>query len=210
MKQAIRMRAALVTLMLAVCCRTAGALLGKNVGNTPLNAANYKDWPGIMPVVNHASRVYHRWVNGNEHFYYRGDTAALNDTLRKFAQVKSAVRGGPAARTGSDPSFDRTQQVPFGWNLHLVGGIARHLTTLEQGDKIWRPHPVLSIYVGGDIDLRKMRVPPGVTMVSHSALKQRTREALQSTDKTVRGWGAGELADLDPDDARSLGRSPLC
>jgi len=50
----------------------------EHFGNAALNEANFQDWPGIMPLVNHPSRVYHSWVNGNEHFYYRGDTPALN------------------------------------------------------------------------------------------------------------------------------------
>ena len=64
-----------------------------------------------MPVVNHTSRVYHTWVNGNEHFYYQGNLDALNDTLRKFAQEKAVrevvLRPGPGMTT----SFDRTKKI---------------------------------------------------------------------------------------------------
>src|SRR5436309_2184984 len=69
----------------------AWALGEEDFGNAALNEANFQDWPGIMPLVNHPSRVYHTWVNGNEHFYYRGDIAALNDALRKFAASKAEV-----------------------------------------------------------------------------------------------------------------------
>src|SRR5437764_8147461 len=116
-------RAFLVTLILIACCGAARALGTEDFENAPLNAANYTDWPGIMPVVNHASRVYHWWVNGNEEFYYRGDVAALNDALAKFGEAGSpgrevVLRPGP----GVTHSFDGKQQIEFGWDLHLIGG----------------------------------------------------------------------------------------
>jgi HEAT repeat protein len=204
MKQTFLKGAVLAALALAACSSAAWARGQETFGNEPLNAANFNDWPGIMPVVNHPSRVYHTWVNGNEHFYYRGDAAALNDTLRKLAEAKTEVREvvlrpGP----GVTHSFDRAQEIRYGWNLHLVGGIARHLTTREQGDKVWSKHPVLTIYTGGEIDLEKIEIPQGLTVVPLADLKKRTREGLKSPDKTVRGWGAGVLAALDPYDAES-------
>jgi hypothetical protein len=205
LKQTKLIRAILAALLLAASCRTARALGEEEFGNAALSAANYKDWPGIMSVVNHSSRVYRIWVNGNEYFYYQGDMAALNEMLRKFTETKTAVREvvlrpGPGLRH----SFDGTRQIPFGWNLHLIGGDARDLTNLELGDKVWSPHPVLSIYVNSDTDLSKLKIPKGLTLLSLSDLKQRTRAGLKSTDKTVRGWGSGELADLDPYDSESL------
>jgi len=204
MRSPLVKRAILMVLALAACCGAAWALGEETFGNAPLTDANYKDWPGIMPVVNHPSRVYHVWVNGNEHFYYRGDTAALNDTLRKFAEARSEVREvvlrpGP----GEARSFDQTQKIPFGWKLHLIGGIARHVTTLEGGTKVWSPHPRLAVYVGGEVDLEKIEIPKGLTVAPLSQLKQSNRESLKSGDKTVRGWGAGELVALDPYDAES-------
>ena len=63
------------------------ALGFEDFGNEPLSELNYRDWPGVMPLLKLPSWVYHAWCNGSEHFYYRGDTAALNDTLRKFVSV---------------------------------------------------------------------------------------------------------------------------
>jgi hypothetical protein len=203
MNRTILMRAVVLVLMLATSCRPANALGEETFGNAPLNEVNYKDWLGIVPVVNHTSRVYYTWVNGNEHFYYQGNLDALNDTLRKFAQEKAVreviLRPGP----GMTQSFDGTKKISFGWSLHLVGGISRHLTTLEQGDKVWRPNPVLTIYVGGDTALEKVVIPQGMTVLSLAEVKKRTREGLKSSDKTVRGWGCGVLTTLDPYDMES-------
>lgn len=79
----------LILAILALCANSRAWAMGQeDFGNAALNEANFRDWPGIMPLVNHPSRVYHSWVNGNERFYYRGDAVALNDALRKFAASK--------------------------------------------------------------------------------------------------------------------------
>ena len=67
-------------------------------------------------------------------------------------------------------------------------------------DNVWPRHPVLSVYAGGEVDLEKLEFPKDLIVVSVNAVKTRTREGLKSTDKTVRGWGCGELAALDPYD----------
>ena len=55
--------------------------------------------------------------------------------------------------------------------------------------KSWtRKHPVLTVYVGGELPLEKLELPKGLTVVSVAEVAQRAREALKSTDKTVRGW----------------------
>jgi len=189
------------------CCVSSEALaLGEeHFGNAPLNEANYRAFKGVIPLVNHESRAYHTWVNGNEHFYYRGNTSTLNDALRKFAATESEVHEvvlRPAP--GIVYSFNKVKPVPFNWCLHIMGGIARALTTLDKAKCVWSEHPVLTVYVGGDIDLDKIVIPDGVTVVELGDLENRCLKGLESTDKTVRGWGTGVLARLDPYDEESM------
>ena len=200
-------------------------------GNAPLPASNFNEWPGVMLLVNDPSRVYQVWVNGDDRCYYRGDTAALNAALEHFARVGTALnvavedfaRFGTAfdvaledfARAGTKvrevvirPGPGRTtsfhgKPVEFGWMLELVGGLARHQTTLDRGALVWSRHPRLEVYVGDDIRLDELRVPEGVKLLGLGELKRRNVEALGSTDPTVRGWGAGHLAHLDRYDERS-------
>jgi hypothetical protein len=201
-------RALLVTVLMATLLLGAAATRAagmEDFGSAPLNGANYERWPGVMPTVNHPSRVYHWWVNGNEKFFYEGDTAALNDILRRFAEIGTerrvvVLRPGP----GETKSFDQSKTVRFHWSLHLLGGIAGHLATLPQGEKVWSKHPVLSVFVDDAMDLDRLEVPKGVTLVPLAELKQANREALKSANQTVRGWGAGVLAELDHRDPDSL------
>ncbi|MSR56362.1 MAG: hypothetical protein EXS05_01650 [Planctomycetaceae bacterium] len=192
----------------AVVCGTsarAWALGEETFGSEPLNEANFTDWPGVMPLVNNQARVYHTWVNGNEHCYYQGDVAALNEALKQFAAIKAdkhevVLRPGPIEAT----TFHRDKQIPYRWSLNLIGGIAKHMTTLEKGDKIWTTSPVLTVYIDNHLPLDKLAIPDTVTAVGLTELKARYTEALTSSDITVRGWGSGALVGLDRYDAKTL------
>ena len=140
-------------------------------GNAPFG--DYEEWKGteIMPVINHTSRVHHTWCNGNEHFYYRGDTEALNDILHQFAAVKLEVREvvlrpGPArTRTFDDDT------VVNDWQLHLLTGLAGHDTPSGakmnlDGLYVGERNPTLTVFIGGggNVRLNKLWIPKGVTV----------------------------------------------
>jgi hypothetical protein len=205
MKRPILRGGILVGLVLSLAAGAALARGTEDAGNTPLGAGNYGDWPGIMAIVNHPSRVYHTWVNGNEFFYYHGDTAALNDALLRFAETKVPVRQVLfRPEPGDTTDFAGDRKIPCEWTLHLNGGIAAHVLSLDQGKKVWSPYPTLTIYVDDRIDLGNVTVPNQLTIVKLEDLKRQMRAAIkQSTDKTVRGWGSSELAALDPYDTQS-------
>lgn len=185
-------------ILMSVGSRQVFGMAEEQIGNQPLNEFNYQEHKDALRVINHKSRVYHTWVNGNEHFYYQGDTETLNDILSKFADIKAEVheviiRPGP----GQTKTFDG-KVIKYAWLLHINGGIARHLTTIDKGAMIWSKYPQMTVYVGdGGIDLKKIRIPKGVTVVEIDDLSKRYTKALSSSDKTVRGWGCGQLAGLD-------------
>ncbi len=191
-------------LALPVALASAATWLGEeHFGNEPLAEANFADWPGIVPVVNDSSRVYHSWVNGDESCYYSGSIEALNACLRRFAEVKLpirevVVRPGP----GRTESF-HGKPIGFRWQLHLVGGIARHMTGLDQGAKVWSDHPILHIFVDEVIRPEAIQFPEGVTVTGLDSLKARYIEALSSTDLTVRGWACEHVVAADRYDDES-------
>jgi hypothetical protein len=181
--------AAACGLVLAASGRAWG-LGEEQVGNEPLSEANYASWKGLIDVINDPNRVYYNWVNGNENFYFAGDTAKVNDALKRYAasgvEVKEVVlRPAPAETT----TFDRSQKFPYNWHLQIFGGIAAHLTTREFGDQVWNKHPRMTVYVGGDVDLTKLEIPKGVTLVSLDDLSARARKGIGSKDQNVRGDG---------------------
>ena len=189
---------AVLAIVGSLTAQRAWGLGEETFGNDPLNEANFADWKGIMPVVNDKSRVYSNWVNGNEHFFYKSGTKELNAALVEFAKIEvktHEVLLRPAP--GITHTFDR-KEIPFNWELHIHGGISKHLLTLDKGDEVWNKDPRLTIYVGGDIDLAKLEIPNGVTLLDVPTLSKRVAAGIAaSKDKTVRGWGCGQLTSLD-------------
>lgn len=150
----------LVGLLLAT---KAFALAFSEEGNAPQSEQNYVQWRGIMPVVNDKSRVLLSWVNGSEYLCYKGTTKELNVALAHFAKVEVknhvvALRPGPSDRGKGEKA------IPYNWNLHIVGGISRTRATDDVEDLDWQKDPVLTVYVGGDIDLDKLEIPDGVAL----------------------------------------------
>jgi len=198
MRKVLLWTSAVLAILSSLTTERAWGLGDETIGNEPLNEANYTEWKGIMPVINDKTRVYSNWVNGNEHFFYRGTTVELNAALTHFAkiEVKShevLLRPAP----GLAHTFDR-KEIPYNWELHIHGGISKHLLTLDKGDEVWNKDPRLTIYVGGEIDLAKLEIPKGVTLLDIPTLSKRVAAGLAaSKDKTVRGWGCGELTSLD-------------
>lgn len=181
------------------------ALAKEDFGNKLLNAANFKEWPGIMPVVNDAHRVYHTWMNGNEHCYFRGDTKALNAALKHFAATPEKVHEvillpGPA----ESPSIQQEKPIAYNWSLHLVGGIEKAIAKKSPDPWFWDQHPVLTVYVGDAIRLDQLQIPPGVKVREQSDLEHRFLKGLSSTDPTVKGLSMGGLAVLNPYSERNM------
>jgi hypothetical protein len=139
-------------------------------------------------------------VNGNEHFYYRGDTQALNDMLKKFANIEAHVREvillpGPGITT----SFNEVKRVPYDWSLHIAGGLSRSYASKEKrsNTNVWDKYPTTRVLVGGSVNLEKIRIPEGVIVTELADLRRRYLKGLQSDDREIRAWAASFLAQVD-------------
>jgi hypothetical protein len=176
----------------------------ESIGNEPLSPLNYTDWKGIVPVINHKSRVYQIWVNGNEHFYYRSDARTLNGTLKEFAKVQTdcrvvVLRPGPA----SCETFGK-KRISYDWNLHIVGGIARHVHAQDDSN-VWDMYPTITVFIGeGNVELDELQIPKGLTVLDLADLRAQYRRGLQSADKESRGFAAYYLAEVDPDGTENV------
>jgi len=145
-------------------------------GNKPLNKLNYTEWQGIMPIVNDKARVYQVWVNGNESLYYEGTTTQLNAALSSFAKidVKNHVVvlcPGPVEQH----SFHDKTPISYNWELHVIGGLAKSRATDDLEDLEWQKDPVMTVYIGGDIDLDKIEIPKHVTLRTAPGKSQEAR-----------------------------------
>ena len=176
----------------------------ETIGNKLFSDANFKDWPGIMPVINNDSRVYHTWVNGDERFYFESDFAKMTELVTAFAKLKGKKEILILPQATKVRTFDQSQSFGFNCQLHLVGGIAKHMAGKAKGSSYWPVDPQLTIHVTPTADLTKLKIPKGVKLVTLTEIKQRYKNGFTSTDVTVRGWGIGFLVNVDPFDDESL------
>ena len=180
-------------------------LMGEEtIGNKPFTIHNYKDVPNILPVANNKSRVYHTWVNGDERFYYQANSDQLNQLMIDYSKLKGKKEILVLPQAEKVSTFDRKQSFGFNCQMHLVGGIAKHIGGKPKGNIYWPADPLLTIHVTPKTDLDKLNVPAGVKLVSLAEIKARYKSGLDSTDKTVRGWGIGFFANVDTYDGESL------
>jgi hypothetical protein len=199
----LRLLLAVALVFLAI--PTASGMGWESLGSHPFEDTNYKEWPNVLPVINDRNRVYHSWVNGDERFYFAGDTEALNASLKNFSGIKAerltvVLHPGP----GKTGTFNNRMTFTFNWQLHLLGGIATVMAKEHLGDNIWDPTPYMHVYVGEAIKLDEIDVPAGVNVLEIADLQTRYAKCLASNDRTVRGWSCGRIAGLDPYDAESM------
>lgn len=194
-----------LTALWALFCihSSAGAWGTEEFGNKPLN---YQGTPQLAAVINHESRVYHRWVNGNEQFFYRGNSESLNDALKNFAATDAEVheivlRPGPAVGY----SFNKERTIKYNWEIHMIGGIAKHVGRKRLGEKIWDQNcHAMMVYVGGDIQLEKIEIPENVKVFEIADFEKPLLEGLRSPKNSARSLHVLELGKLDPHNTNNM------
>ncbi len=177
------------------------ALAFSVTGNQPQSAANYSRWPGLVKVVNQPSRQLLNWCNGNEHLSYRGDSEALNATLRDFAVIKAStrrvvLRPGPL---GVKSKFD--------WQLHVLEGLARGMAEHTKTESVSDMVPTLTVYVSDRLDLEAIQFPPGLEITELNALRTRYETAQRTGNERTKKDARRLLQALDADSIRDeIGR----
>lgn len=168
-------------------------------GNEPISVMPDYYPDGTALVINDRHRMYYTEVNGNEHFYFQGETSALNEALRQFAQIDMprhdiVLLPGP----GKAARFDGTHKQ-CDWMLHVVGGIVKSMTEKEDEAGVWDQYPTLTVYVsGGKVDLAALDIPPRISLLTRDDLKARYLKGIASPSKESRSHASIFLATVDP------------
>lgn len=193
--------------VLALACGPTESLpMGEEkFGNEPV--ANQKEWaPGVLAAANDLSRVYRRWVNGNEDFCYRGDANKCNRVINLFASIKDEKKTLVLMPTqGVTFSFKKIE-VKHDWRLHVPSGIYLHIAKRETDHPVLAQHPSLTIHLGGALKIEDLKIPAGMVVVGPEKLVEKYRAGFTSTAKRTRGqacylmkdfgWYPGVVEDL--------------
>ena len=126
------------------------------------------DWPqGTVTAVESPGRVYSVWVNGDERFYFHGDTKAFNLFLKKFAAIEMPVhRLILEKRFNQVKSLDGRMSLRYDWLLHIPSGIYLDKLTRDNGSDSNEIHPSLLVSMHSNrIDLNDVVLPPNVQVM---------------------------------------------
>lgn len=131
---------------------------GEHLGISP-------DWPkGAVPIKKHSARVYWREVNGDDHSYYDGDVAEINELLQLFSELEQdnhevVLRAGrPSAMSFGGKA------TPYAVEFHLPGGIYLFHARRNAKSGLYSTEPRLFIYISEALrdKLDELKVPPNV------------------------------------------------
>lgn len=192
-------RCGLWLMVIVVCSITPQAL---SIGMEEFGDKSIKprtNWmPGLADIVNSPGRVYSYEVNGDEHYFWRGDEVAFNAVLRQFSQFS----GGELVilpAPGTVRTFDGKELEIF-WELHVPGGFYLTRAQREGEATIRSKHPVLTVYVGGKkgLDVNKLKISKTLQILTIKDLLQRYLQGLESRLASVRKNAAYLLATMTP------------
>jgi hypothetical protein len=163
--------------LLVVVAQRADALATEHWGKDPVPEGWITFTEDLRPVLNDPARFYWYEVNGDPRFYYRGDTAALNALLKRFAAGGKGreviLHAGALEKT----TLGGGKRIDADWCVHAPGG--DRLSHHKDGWLVADKGPAVHLYVSG------------------------TRPTKRATAAQVAGW----IKDLDSDDAETRKRA---
>lgn len=178
----------MIVIMVLACEAELWALGTESFGNQPVTAQ--PEWlPGTLEAINLKSRVYSRWINGNESFFFRGTIKDLNEALAKYAGIK----GDPAMplevfvlpSAGSTQTFKGTP-VACDWELRVPSGLYLARSRAASTPEMLPVQPSLAIFAGSkSFDFTQLKLPGAVKLVGPDQLVARGLKGLKSTNDDV-------------------------
>ena len=157
-----RLAVGIVTLTLLVPVMVWGR--GKDHGTRPVSSST---WPkGLAELVNAESRVHGYSVNREDHFFFEGDTAALNDFLTRYSKLPDTKLhvvihpGRLAVRSWDEQPLDMVAD----WQLYATPFTREQV----QRDGV-KPGPFVTrvdVWLGGSVRLENLAVPEDVSVES--------------------------------------------
>ena len=158
-----RLAGAIVVMMLLVPSVAQG--MGADYSKNPVK--NDK-WPtGLAELVNAGNLVHGYFVNWEDIFFFRGDTAGLNEFLAKYARLPDTtlrVVIHPGRLHVRSPWDKKPRDIVADWKLY-----ASPLTRDPERAGKFKPGPFvtrLDVWLGGSVKLSELRVPDNVSVES--------------------------------------------
>jgi hypothetical protein len=167
-------------------------------GNKAVTAVQ-PEWPaGILQAINLPQRVYSRWINGNEEFFFAGATEDLNVALQNFASCGSEVKEVILLPVpGETSSLVEKKPIAYDWRLQVPSGIYLAMAKREKDTSVFTHHATLTVHVTEKgIRPDRILIPAGVKVLDAADLHARYKQGLESADVQTRAQAAHLLHTL--------------
>src|SRR5262245_23554073 len=181
---------------LAVLALPVGLIATEHFGHAPVSATQWTFREDVVRVANLPSRHYWYEVNGDPTFYFHGNTAALNEVLKRFAEVA----GEKELVLLPGPSGARTllsKPTECDWQLRAPAGLYAHVAEKEQGTRVADHCPKLTVWVAETRPTLPADAPGPAALIRD----------LASPEAAVRDKATQELTKLGHTDAAALRRA---
>lgn len=156
-------------LIVVAFCNSAFGLATENFGpDSEIGhpTTDQPEWPaGIVELARHPSRVYSRWCNGGEDFYFKASPEQINELITSFSKARMRdCEVVISTGTGEAKSF-RGNVVEYNVSLDITGGIARAFERDKENAETLEP--VLIIYIGeGNGLVKQLNLPDNMIITS--------------------------------------------
>jgi hypothetical protein len=128
----------------------------------------HEDWPvGLENLINSGGCIHGHWVNANDEFFYKGDTATLNKFLEKYSTFKDTpltlvIHAGSHRRSAL---WGEKPEKPYDWKLlvqkHGWGAPETDSSNINEKYVV-----TLDVWIDRDIKLAEIIVPANVVVKS--------------------------------------------
>lgn len=162
----------LFSLLAALSCAQAGyGLATDRVGpdkDQPHPTHPQPGWPGgMVKLLQHDSRVYSIWVNGNENFYFKSTPDQIAELITLFSATRLREHVVWFKKGSRNAKSFRDGEIKYNVNLAYLDGIALSFNR-EKGDAETF-EPVLTVYLDPTDDValfKQIHLPPNIILKS--------------------------------------------
>jgi hypothetical protein len=150
-------------------------LATEQIGPDPPGRPTFEqpDWPrGLVDLARLQTRVYSRWVNGDERFFFQADIQGVNEILSLFSRVR--IEEHDLLFGTGEGRLQTFRGLPIEYNveLHVPGGISLAFNT-RVGQQV-QSEPELILLVGSNPELLgRLSIPANTRVQAGDQIKSR-------------------------------------
>ena len=152
-------------------------------GDEPNGPMNNDKWPtGLAAIVNADNRVYGYFVNWEDTLFFRGNTAAFNVFLAKYAQLpntKLELVIHPGKLEVQSPWDKQPRALSANWRLYCTPFAQEQVMNggVKPGPFITR----VDLWLGDSVKLAELQVPSNVPVTSGGEIEAFVKQHQSTT-----------------------------